>query len=53
MFKHQWLSALGLALVALFTLVPAQADESTSIRSPEWAQPVGSQYNLHQMTPTL
>ena len=53
MFKHQWLSALGLALVALFTLVPAQADESTSIRSAEWAQPVGSQYNLHQMTPTL
>ena len=53
MFKHQWLSALGLALVALFTLVPAHADESTSIRSPEWAQPVGSQYNLHQMTPTL
>ncbi len=53
MFKHQWLSALGLALVALFTLVPARADESTSIRSPEWAQPVGSQYNLHQMTPTL
>ena len=53
MFKHQWLLALGLALVALFTLVPAQADESTSIRSPEWAQPVGTQYNLHQMTPTL
>jgi len=51
MFKHQWLSALG--LVALFTLVPAHADESTSIRSAEWAQPVGSQYNLHQMTPTL
>ena len=50
---QSWLSALGLALVALFTLVPAHADESTSIRSPEWAQPVGSQYNLHQMTPTL
>ena len=53
MFKHQWLSALGLALVALFTLVPVQAEEPTSIRSPEWAQPVGTQYNLHQMTPTL
>ena len=53
MFKHLWLSALGLALVTLFTLVPAQADESSSIRSAEWAQPVGTQYNLHQMTPTL
>ncbi|MCR4541012.1 tyrosine-protein phosphatase [Pseudomonas sp. 18.1.10] len=53
MFKHQWLSALGLALAALFTLAPAQADEPSSIRSAEWAQPVGSQYNLHQMTPTL
>ena len=53
MFKHQWLPALGLALVALFPLAHAQADESTSIRSPEWAQPVGDRYNLHQMTPTL
>ena len=53
MLNHQWLPALGLALVALFTQVYAQADESTSIRSPEWAQPVGDQYNLHQMTPTL
>jgi tyrosine-protein phosphatase SIW14 len=53
MLNHQWLPALGLALVALFTQVYAQADEPTSIRSPEWAQPVGDQYNLHQMTPTL
>jgi tyrosine-protein phosphatase SIW14 len=53
MFKHRWLPALGLALTALFAMVYAQADDSPSIRSAEWAQPVGSQYNLHQMTPTL
>lgn len=53
MFKHRWLPALGLALTALFAPVYAQADDSPSIRSAEWAQPVGSQYNLHQMTPTL
>lgn len=53
MFKNRWLPALGLALTALFAAVYAQADDSPSIRSAEWAQPVGSQYNLHQMTPTL
>lgn len=53
MFKTRLLPALGLALMALFTTVHAQADEATSIRSPEWAQPVGNQFNLHQMTPTL
>lgn len=37
--------------MSLFNTV--QADEAASIRSPEWAQPVGNQYNLHQMTPTL
>jgi protein tyrosine/serine phosphatase len=53
MLKNQWLSSVGLALVALFTSAYAHADEPTSIRSAEWAQPVGNQYNLHQMTPTL
>lgn len=53
MLKNQWLSGFGLALVALFCGAYAQADEPISIRSPEWAQPVGNQYNLHQMTPTL
>ena len=53
MFKHQWLPALGLAFLALFTSAHAWADDTTSLRSPEWAQPVGNQYNLHQMTPTL
>lgn len=53
MFTIRLLPALGLAFMALFTPLKAQADEATSIRSPEWAQPVGDQFNLHQMTPTL
>ena len=53
MFKHHRLPTLGLALMALLSTVSAQADETSSIRSLEWAQPVGNQYNLHQMTPTL
>lgn len=53
MFKHQWLPALGLAFLALFTSAHTWADDTASLRSPEWAQPVGNQYNLHQMTPTL
>ncbi|WP_248748285.1 dual specificity protein phosphatase family protein [Pseudomonas sp. MWU15-20650] len=53
MFKIQLLPALGLAFMALFSTVHAHADDATSIRSPEWAQPVGNQFNLHQMTPTL
>lgn len=53
MLKNQWLPAFGLAFIALFSSAFAQADEPISIRSPEWAQPVGTQYNLHQMTPTL
>ena len=47
------LPALGLALMAMFTTVYAHADDTASLRSPEWAQPVGNQFNLHQMTPTL
>lgn len=53
MFKPQLLPALGLAFMALFATAHAHADENSSIRSAEWAQPVGDQYNLHQMTPTL
>ena len=53
MFKPQLLPALGLAFMALFATAHACADENASIRSAEWAQPVGDQYNLHQMTPTL
>ena len=53
MFTIRLLPALGLAFMALLTTLQAQADETPSIRSPEWAQPVGNQFNLHQMTPTL
>ncbi|KTB66182.1 protein tyrosine phosphatase [Pseudomonas fluorescens] len=53
MSNTRLLPALGLALMALLGAVHAQADETSSIRSPEWAQPVGNQFNLHQMTPTL
>ncbi|WP_395600445.1 dual specificity protein phosphatase family protein [Pseudomonas sp. B19125] len=53
MFTIRLLPALGLAFMALFTTLQAHADEATSIRSAEWAQPVGNQFNLHQMTPTL
>lgn len=52
MFSQHFLPALGLALIALLSATEVRADEG-SVRSPEWAQPVGSQYNLHQMTPTL
>ncbi|OWQ42809.1 protein tyrosine phosphatase [Pseudomonas fluorescens] len=51
MFNTRILLAFGLGLMSLLNTV--QADEAASIRSPEWAQPVGNQYNLHQMTPTL
>ncbi len=53
MLKHPWFTAPGLVLLALFASALAQADDPVSIRSPEWAQPVGNQYNLYQMTPTL
>ncbi|KAF1030983.1 MAG: hypothetical protein GAK37_00995 [Pseudomonas sp.] len=53
MFNQHFLPALGLALIALLSAAEVRADETSSIRSPEWAQPVGTQYNLHQMTPTL
>lgn len=50
MFNTGLLPILGMAL---FNAIQAQADDSASIRSPQWAQPVGDQCNLHQMTPTL
>ena len=53
MFTPRLLPALSLALLALFATVNARADDVTSTRSPEWAQPVGNQFNLYQMTPTL
>ena len=53
MFNTRLLPIIGLAVMTLFNTLQAQADDAGSIRSPEWAQPVGDQYNLHQMTPTL
>lgn len=53
MFTSRFLPALSLALLALFAAVNVLADDVASIRPPEWAQPVGNQFNLHQMTPTL
>lgn len=53
MFNQHFLPALGLVLIALLSTFEVRADDTTMIRSPEWAQPVGNQYNLHQMTPTL
>ena len=54
MLKHALFAALYLTLVSLFATTPVQADEIiTSVRSPEWAQPIDTHYNLHQMTPTL
>ena len=53
MFKNRWLPTFSLALMALLATAVSQADDTVSIRSPEWAQRVGDQYNLYQMTPTL
>lgn len=54
MLKHALFAALCLTLVSLFATTPVQADEIiTSVRSPEWAQPIDAHYNVHQMTPTL
>lgn len=54
MLKHALFAALCLTLVSLSAPTPVQADEIiTSVRSPEWAQPIDTHYNLHQMTPTL
>ena len=53
MFSIRLLPALGVALMTLFTTAATRADDAGSLRSPEWAQPVGNQFNLHQMTPTL
>ena len=49
----RWCSILGLILVSGLVLPAAQAGDSSSQRPPQWATPVGSQYNLNQMTSTL
>ena len=45
--------ALCLAFLTLAALPQARAEESPVSRSVQWAQPVATQYNLYQMSPTL
>ncbi|WP_248799724.1 protein tyrosine phosphatase [Pseudomonas sp. MWU13-2105] len=49
----RWFSILGLILISGLVLLAARAGDNSSQRPPQWATPVGSQYNLNQMTPTL
>ena len=51
--KARFLPALCLTLLTTVALPQAQADETTPARPTQWAQPVATQYNLHQMSPTL
>lgn len=39
--------------MASLVILPVQADDTSVIRPLEWAQPVGKDYNLYQMSPTL
>jgi len=49
----RFLCALGLICLTGLVLPAVQADDSNGPRPPQWATPVGNQYNLYQMTPTL
>ena len=51
--KARFFPALCLTLLTTVALPQAQADETTPARPTQWAQPVATQYNLHQMSPTL
>ena len=51
--KARFFPALCLTLLAAFALPQAQADETTQARPAQWAQPIATQYNLYQMSPTL
>ena len=51
--KARFFPALCLTLLTAVALPQAQADETTPARPTQWAQPVATQYNLHQMSPTL
>ena len=53
MAKHRILPALCLIFLTLAALPQAQADEHSASRPVQWAQPVATQYNLFQMSPTL
>lgn len=45
--------AMCLSLATLFIPIITHADDAALPRPAEWAQPVGVQYNLFQMSPTL
>src|SRR5690349_18618999 len=45
--------AMSLSLVAFLDLTPVFADDAASSRPADWAQPVETQYNRLQMSPTL
>ena len=51
--KARFFPALCLTLLAAFALPQAQADETARARPAQWAQPIATQYNLYQMSPTL
>ena len=51
--KARFFPALCLTLLAAFALPQAQADETTQARPAQWAQPIATQDNLYQMSPTL
>jgi len=53
MSKTRVLPALCLSLLALIAMPQVHADESSSTRPAQWAQPVEAKYNLFQMSPTL
>lgn len=51
--SSRFIPAICLFLVALLNLTFAHADDTVGPRPAEWAQPVETQYNLFQMSPTL
>ena len=51
--KARIFPALCLTLLAAFAWPQAQADETAQARPAQWAQPIATQYNLYQMSPTL
>ena len=53
MANSRMFPALCLAFLMLAALPQARAEESPASRSAQWAQPVATQYNLYQMSPTL
>ncbi|VVN45518.1 dual specificity protein phosphatase family protein [Pseudomonas fluorescens] len=53
MSRVHFFPALCLSFLALLPWMPAEAETASTVRPPEWAQPVEVQYNLFQMSSTL